>query len=289
MTSFILYLKEIKRYSPHTLRAYEQDIQQFFTYAEKDRLPLERDSVRGFVTSIFLKTHSKATVSRKIYSLKSFFNYLIKNNIIQNNPAENIPLPKEQKLLPKILDEEEIRGFLDNFPDKTFLDLRDKTIFELLYATGLRISELTGLTCPQINFPAGLIKILGKGHKERIIPVHDKALATLKTYCESRKSRTRPSETALFVNARGSGLTSRSVERILINRFREITGSNRSIYPHLFRHSFASHLLQRGANLRVIQELLGHSRLSTTQQYTSLNFSDLLESYRKHHPRENDE
>jgi integrase/recombinase XerC len=128
----------------------------------------------------------------------------------------------------------------------------------------LRISELTSLTFQQINFSSGLLRIIGKGRKERIIPIHDKAIKTLQAYMTLRKAKASADEQALFINARGTRLTPRSIERILIHRFREITGSNRSIYPHLFRHSFATHLLQRGANLRVIQELLGHSRLSTT-------------------------
>ncbi len=287
LIAFIAHLKEIRRYSPHTLRAYEQDIKQFLEHNKTMKLSVNRDGVRAFVSSVFLKSHSKATVSRKIYSLKSFFSYLIKMKVILKNPADQIPLPKEQRHLPSIISELDINRFLDNFPNNTFLDYRDRTIFELLYASGIRISELTGLTLDQIHFSSGLMRILGKGKKERLVPLHEKSLQNLKQYLIQRNTHSLPEEDALFINNRGGRLSSRSVERILIKRFFDITGSARPVFPHLFRHSFATHLLQRGANLRMIQELLGHSHLSTTQKYTSLNYTDLLISYQRFHPREN--
>jgi len=289
LNSFLDYLKEIRRYSQHTLRAYEQDLKQFIEFIQTNHLQFNRDGVRSFVASTFQKQLSKSTVSRKIYSIKSFFSYLIKQKLLLINPAEQIPLPKEQKLLPTILNESEILMFLDRFPAHTFLDIRDRAIFELLYASGLRISELSQMSLHQIHFSSGLLRILGKGKKERIVPLHDKALTILKNYLIHRNEHARVEEEAIFVNNRGNRLSSRSIERILIKRFLDITGSQKTIYPHMFRHSFATHLLQRGANLRVIQELLGHSHLSTTQKYTSLNFTDLLSSYQRFHPRECDD
>ena len=288
LTSFLVHIKEIRRYSPHTLRAYEQDIRQYLAYIDNKNLAMDRDGVRSFITSIFLQSSCKSTVSRKIYALKSFFSYLLKNGHLKINPAEQIPLPKESRLLPSILSEEEISQFLNHFPAKTFLDLRDRTLFELLYASGMRISELTGMSLDQLHFASGMIRIMGKGRKERIVPIHEQALHFLRRYLSERMKRCPPDMTSLFISNRGSALTSRSIERILIKRFIEITGSSRPVYPHLFRHSFATHLLQRGANLKVIQELLGHSHLSTTQKYTSLNFTDLLASYERFHPREDE-
>lgn len=287
INKFLDYLTDIKRYSPNTIRAYKQDILQLYVYLEEHGCSIDdRDSLRGFISFVFMKTHNKLTVSRKIYALKAYFSFLIRNNVIKNNPAEQIVLPKEQRRLPSVLSLDEMKLFLDSFPSANAIDLRDRTIFELLYASGIRISELTSLNVQQVHFASGLIRVVGKGKKERIIPVHPNALRLVKEYLQSRNAQTSLSEDALFVNQRGTRLSARSIERILVKRFRQITDSGKHVYPHLFRHSFATHLLQKGANLRIIQELLGHNHLSTTQKYTSLNFSDLLKSYKQFHPGE---
>jgi integrase/recombinase XerC len=176
--------------------------------------------------------------------------------------------------------------FLDALPGQTFLELRNKTIFEFLYATGLRVSELTHIEPADIRLRERLVRVTGKGRKERIVPFHDRAAELLGRYLEQRHLH-RPAVTAaLFVNARGGRLSERSVERILSGLFARQSEGGRRIHPHLFRHSFASHLLQNGANLRVIQDLLGHTSLATTEKYTTLDYGDLLRTYQRFHPRE---
>ena len=187
--------------------------------------------------------------------------------------------------MPHILTEKEIIFFLDSLPEKDFLELRNKAMFELLYATGLRISELTGLTMKDMNFPEGLLRVLGKGRKERVVPFNDQARQMVLRYRQAAKQKFKVEKEYVFLNTRGERISDRSVERILQKLYKDIIHTDKRVYPHLIRHSFATHLLQRGANLRVIQELLGHSNLSTTEKYTSLNYGDLLRVYKKFHPR----
>jgi site-specific recombinase XerD len=286
---YLDHLQLIKRYSPNTIRAYRSDLIQFLTFHKNLNRPIERNHIRAFITTIFKISNNRATVSRKIYALKAFFEYLIRANVLTTNPADQIALPKTKQHLPEVLSQNDMQLFLDNFPDSTFLDIRDRTVFELLYATGLRISELCHLTIDSIHFSSGLIRVLGKGNKERIIPLHNRSVFQIQQYLQARQQHAPLNEISLFINNRGHGITPRSIQRILIIRFKEITGNNTKVYPHLFRHSFATHLLQRGANLRIIQELLGHSHLSTTQKYTTLKFADILSTYQNCHPQEEDE
>jgi integrase/recombinase XerC len=291
LISYLTYLKEIKRYSKNTLRAYQIDIQQLIVFLNANgvKKEIDRNIIRNFITYIYKKCRKSSTVSRKIYSIKSFFSFLVKSNILPSNPAEQLVLPKTTQPLPKVISQEKISFFLDHFPTKSFLDVRDLTIFELLYATGLRISELCDINLKNINLHAGLIRILGKGNKERVVPFHTRAIIQVKKYLSERLKKTDNNEEALFVNNRGTRITSRSIERIMVKRYLQISGNLEKVYPHLFRHSFATHLLQSGANLRMIQEFLGHSNLSTTQKYTTLHFSDIIATYNKYHPQENNE
>lgn len=291
LISFLDYLEDIRRYSKNTLKAYKLDIQQFITFHNQyySNKNIERNEIRDFITLTFKTSGKSTTISRKIYSIKSFFKYLVKSNIIESNPADQLILPKIQHSLPKILSQEEITFFLTHFPVSTFFDLRDFAIFELLYATGLRISELCSIDMKNINLKSGLIRVIGKGKKERVIPIHSQAIEQLKKYIVERNNKFSIKNDPLFINHRGTRLSARSIERILIARFFEITGKINKIHPHQFRHSFATHLLQRGANVKIIQELLGHSSLSTTQKYTSLNYSDILKTYTLFHPREDSE
>ena len=174
--------------------------------------------------------------------------------------------------------------FLDRLPKKNFIELRNKAIFELLYATGMRISELTNLKLTDIDFENRLLRVMGKGKKERIVPFNETARDALLRFNRESNLKFKITKEYVFINTRGNKITDRSVERILQESFKQVMDSDKHVYPHLFRHSFATHLLQKGANLRVIQELLGHSNLSTTEKYTTLNFSDLLKVYRQYHP-----
>ncbi len=267
------------------MKAYRQDIRQFLDYFKENELKVSKDTIRDYISMIFLRTKNKATLSRKIYALKSFYAYQMQQGKIAKNPFDVISTPREEKKLPEILTEKEMLTFLDRLPEDSFIHMRNKAVFEFLYATGLRISELVNLRLVDINFSEALVRVLGKGKKERIVPFNDHAKGILLRYLEQVRQVFKQPVDYIFLNARGKKITDRAIEQILQKVYGEIMESNKKVYPHLFRHSFATHLLQRGANLRVIQELLGHSNLSTTEKYTSLNYSDLLNVYKKFHPR----
>ena len=287
LEGYLDYLREIKKYSAHTIKAYGIDIRQFGHYFTRNQLPVNKNNIRDFLAFTYAQKKSKATVARKIYAVKSFYGYLVKTGMMKNNPLEGTGTPKLDRKIPHILTENEVLAFLDALPEKNFLQLRNKALFELLYATGLRISELTELKTADIHFGERLLRVMGKGKKERLVPFHEPAAEVLSRYLQCLRSELRYGGERVFVNARGGALSQRSVERILPQVYRQLSASNRHVYPHLLRHSFATHLLQRGANLRVIQELLGHANLSTTEKYTTLNFGDLLKTYKKFHPRDN--
>jgi integrase/recombinase XerC len=210
----------------------------------------------------------------------------MKKKWLEDNPAKIVSTPKQEQHVPSFLSEEEVAEFLDLPQSRQPLDLRDKAILEFLYATGIRVSELVNINLDEVNFEERLIRIMGKGKKERIVPFGRLAADSLKFYILARSQITKGDveEKALFVNYRGERLTSRSVERI-VDKYIRVTAIQRKISPHSLRHSFASHLLSRGADLRVIQELLGHESLATTQKYTHLDLKQLLKVYRKSHPR----
>lgn len=285
LKKYLEYVGYIKKFSPNTIKAYRQDIEQFIDYFRESQQKVGRDGIREFISTIFLKTKNKATIQRKIYAIKSFYSYLLQQGVIEKNPFDVISSPKSDKKLPLVLTEREMNQFLDELPENNFLALRNKAAFEFLYATGLRISELTNLKHADIDLNEGLTRVLGKGNKERIVPFHDKAKEVLLNYLSAVKEKFKTDKEYIFLNSKGNKITDRSIERILQSTFRDIMLSNKKVYPHLFRHTFATHLLQRGANLRVIQELLGHSNLSTTEKYTNLNYGDLLKVYKQFHPR----
>jgi integrase/recombinase XerC len=287
LNSYLDYLREIKKYSAHTVKAYGIDIRQFCFYFTANRLPVNKNNIRDFLAFTYSQKKSKATVARKIYAVKSYYNYLVKIGILKNNPLDGTGTPKLDRKIPQVLTEKEILEFLDALPEKKFLQLRNKALFEFLYATGLRISELTELKAADVHLGERLVRVMGKGKKERLVPFHEQAAAVLSRYLQCLRSEFHYQGELIFVNSRGGGLSQRSVERILPQVYRQVSGSNRCVYPHLLRHSFATHLLQRGANLRVIQDLLGHANLATTEKYTTLNFGDLLKTYNKFHPRDN--
>ena len=285
LNDYIVHLRDIKKYSAHTVKAYAGDIRQCLAWFSANRLPLGRSAIRDYIAHIYGRTRNKATVARKIYAVRSFYGFLVRTNKLEVNPFAGIGTPKLDKRIPQVLSEDEMRGFLDALPEADFLQLRNKALFEFLYATGLRISELTGLHDGDIRFADRLVRVMGKGKKERIVPFHDRAAALMGRYLQRRGAEFQPGHDRVFVNARGGPLSERSVERILRRVYGELSRTQKHVHPHLLRHSFATHLLQRGANLRVIQELLGHASLATTEKYTTLNYADLLKTYTKFHPR----
>ncbi len=279
---FIRYLEVERAVSAHTLRAYRKDLGDFFEYVKTEPDKIDMIDVRGFIAEQIKKGLNKTTVSRRLASIRSFFKFLCREGYIKSNPAKLVPNPKIPKLLPRFLSVDDVFSLVEKPEGIGFIPVRDKAILELLYSSGLRVSELSGLNIDDLNIKGNLIKIRGKGKKERIVPVGSKAIDAIKSYMIDRmllKSKDR----ALFLNRMGTRLTDRGVRRIVVKYAKALTISGQ-IGPHTLRHTFATHLLQGGADLRVIQELLGHSSLSTTQKYTHLDITHLMDIYDKAHP-----
>ncbi len=300
---FLETLESEKGYSAHTRRAYEHDLTEFAAClvriaagddAVQDasgRNPITLDRVDELAVRRYLaclhEINSKATVARKLSAVRSFFNFLVKHRILEKNPARAVATPRHKRPLPVFLSVDDVFRLLDQIPAKSWLELRNKAMFETLYSTGIRVSELTGLDVEDIEPEAGLIKVRGKGNKQRLVPIGAKALKAVEQYQQALdavdKIRRRSSD-ALFVNNRFKRISARSVARILRKLATEI-GLPVPVSPHAFRHSFATHLLNGGADLRAVQKMLGHSSLSTTQRYTHVSIDRLMEIYDKAHPR----
>jgi integrase/recombinase XerC len=293
LKTFRRHLETEKMRSKETVRAYMADLQDFRMYLEsnlgceslRDVRKLDRFHVRGFLASHFghLK---KSSVGRKLASLRSFFRFLVREGVLKGNPASSLRSPKCDKPLPKALSVDETDRFFTRTADS---GTRDVAIFELLYSSGLRVGELASLNLPDVDLNNGWLHVVGKGNKERYVPVGSRAVEALKLYVPLRKVLAEATDqevatSALFLNSRGGRLSSRSVRRILKSLL-TAAGLARDVSPHAFRHSFATHLLQGGADLRSIQELLGHSSLSTTQRYTKVDLGRLMEVYDRSHPR----
>lgn len=322
LKKFLEHLRGNRNVSPHTARAYQSDVSQFLTHvaaqhgikaAEIKPAQLDRTVIRSFLGEMHKDGRSRATAARKLAALRTFLKYLKREEIISSDPGDLVKTPRPEVRMPAHLSETEITQLIESASDQTPLGRRDAAILELFYASGLRLSELCGLDVEDVNLPAKMVRVLGKGGKQRIVPFNAAASQALRVYLREREalvgqerqdgqdrregqdrperrrapsrpsSRSRPS-CPLFVNYRGGRLTVRSVDR-LVRRYVSSFSERLGISPHAIRHSFATHLLQRGADLRVIQELLGHARLSTTQRYTHVNAAQLLEVYQKSHPR----
>jgi integrase/recombinase XerC len=289
ISQFLAFLKHEKNASPHTIASYKRDLLQLAGYLGERKVVMRGvDNVilRGFLAKLQENQNKKSTVARKLAAIRSFFQFCIKKKWLEDNPAKIVATPKQEKHVPSFLSEAEMAQFLDLPQTTQPLDLRDKAALELLYATGMRVSELAGINLDDLTFSERLVRVRGKGKKERLIPFGKKAEDSLAFYIRSRPqiNKGKIEAEALFLNYRGERLSSRSVERI-VDKYICFTAVQRKISPHSLRHSFASHLLSRGADLRVIQELLGHESLATTQKYTHLNLRQLLEVYKKSHPR----
>jgi integrase/recombinase XerC len=312
LESFLQYLALNRNASAHTVRAYETDLAQFIGYvaaeAEANRRDidpsrLDHTAVRGFLATLHKHGHSRATAARKLAAVRTFLRYLRREEAIDGDPGALVATPKREIRIPAHLSEGEVSSLLDAPASDTPLSRRDRAILELFYASGLRLSELAGLDMDDVDLSSKRVRVLGKGGKERIVPFNATTARVLREYVKDRAAivtgaavpaprstskahaarHVRPRE-PLFVNYRGTRLTVRSIDR-LVRRYVVASGVPSGISPHALRHSFATHLLERGADLRAIQELLGHARLSTTQRYTHVNAAHLLEVYRKSHPR----
>ena len=294
---FLEHLQLERQYSPHTVSAYGSDLDGFLRFLHVDYFgakivaPEEVDSaaVRSFLASLARRKVAPSTQGRALSAVRSLFRYACREGIVEANPGAAVRTPKLPKKLPKDLRPGEMERLLDVAEKEGVLGLRDKAIVELLYATGLRVGELEGLDWPDVDLDDRSLRVMGKGRKERMAPFGKPALAALRAwYGVWEEVRTRAANTSseepVFLNNRGGRLRSRSILRVL-KRCGLDAALDTGVHPHMLRHSFATHLLERGADLRTIQELLGHSSLSTTQRYTHLELDRLLEVYRQAHPR----
>lgn len=285
---FLKYLEIERNVSSHTLRAYKRDLKDFSSYCSTMPENIDMIDIRGFVSEQITKGKSKATVSRSLAAIRSFFSYLYNEDYIKINQAKLVPTPKTTRRLPAFLSVDDVFNLVQNPDGIGFLPVRDRAILELFYSSGLRVSEVAALNIEDLNMREGVVKASGKGRKERIIPVGNKALDALKYYFVERKlfkkkRSVSESDNALFLNMGGRRLTDRQIRRVVVKYARAI-GIDGQIGPHALRHTFATHMLLGGADLRVIQELLGHSSLSTTQKYTHLDIGHLVDVYDKAHP-----
>lgn len=288
LDAFLRYLDRQRNASPHTLRAYAHDLEQFAAHLReelgRDARPQDVDHllIRAFLARLHRAGLKKTSSARKLATLRTFFRFLCREGVLKRNPARALLSPKVERRIPTHLEEVEIDALLD-VPGESDGVLRARAILELLYATGIRCAELVGLDLTEVDLDARMVRVLGKGRKERVIPFGSRAQEALEAYFPARL-RARPHSDALFVNNRGGRLTDRSIRHLLSHRIRQLAMARR-VSPHTLRHSFATHLLERGADLRAIQELLGHASLSTTQRYTHVNAKQIIDIYRKTHPR----
>ncbi|TFG93492.1 MAG: tyrosine recombinase XerC [Syntrophobacterales bacterium] len=290
---FGIHMEVERNLSYHTRRSYLSDLGQFRAFLLESGVdkPCDVDQlvIRAFLASLYRGKTKKVTVSRKMASLRAFFKFLLREGVIRYNPAQMVQAPKTEKYLPSFLSIDEVFSLLKVKFEPDVSGLRDRAIIEFLYSAGVRVSELTGLNVTDVDFSGGLAKVRGKGRKERIIPVGGPALSALRAYIDGRAETGNNNTEAygkspLFFNRSGSRLTPRSVRQI-IDKYITLSGIGKKISPHALRHTFATHLMDAGADLRVIQELLGHESLSTTQKYTSVSVTRLMEVYDKSHPR----
>lgn len=298
---FTSYLADERRFSPRTVTAYRTDLDRFADFWENEFVnqPAEKTpvaqldtlAVRSYLASLHRGRLANRSIARHLSALRSFFRWACREGHLERNPARGVPSPRVPKALPRALTLADTESLLDADLEGSFPE-RDRALFELLYATGLRVSEAAGLDVEDVDFSARLARVLGKGSKERIVPFGEAAAESLEEYLPARAARRRgyagPAEPSggdpLFVNARGGRLTTRSMARLLKHRLRA-AGLPAEISPHALRHTFATHLLEAGADLRAIQELLGHASLSTTQKYTHLDAARLAKVYRQSHPK----
>jgi len=280
---FIRYLDIEKNYSRHTILNYKLDLEHFKNFLGE--LSLEKVDyliLRKYLAALKEKNLKSRSVSRRLSALRSFFKFLIREGLLKNNPVASLSSPKQDKPLPLFLTEEEVTKLIEAAQPKDERGLRDRAVMETFYSTGIRVSELVGLNIEDIDFIGGVAKVMGKGKKERIVPIGDIALSTIRAYLERRKKHIEAQ--ALFLNKSGRRITDRGVRNI-IDKYIRMAGIKQGVSPHTLRHSFATHLLDRGADLRSVQELLGHVNLSTTQIYTHLTTEKLKKVYDKAHPR----
>jgi integrase/recombinase XerC len=284
--AYLSHLSKERRLSPHTASNYARDLRALADYAERGDLGwknFDSQHVRMFAARSHAGGLSPRSVQRRLSAVRGFFNYLVRERVVPNNPAVDVRAPKAAKRLPGTLDVDSLNQLLD-VPDEGALAARDRAIMELFYSSGLRLDELVRLDLRDLDLADRTVRVIGKGSKTRILPVGSKALAALRLWYRERTSLAAIEETAVFVAKNGSRLKHRAVQRRIAYWARR-KGLPARVYPHLFRHSFATHLLESSKDLRGVQELLGHADISTTQIYTHLDFAHLARTYDASHPR----
>lgn len=289
--AFIAFLRAEQRASPETLRSYASDLRQLHQFLLSRRLlpspvdpeSLSSDAVRAYLQWLDQEGGKPASLARKLAAIRSFYRYLMRRRLVSRNPVDGMRTPKQPKLLPRVLTKDDADALM-NFPaGQTVGALRDRALLETLYSTGARVAELVALDIDDVRESEGLVRLQGKGSKERIVPIGEVALDAIRRYRQSLPPRFIHVSQGVFRNRRGGRLTSRSVARIVTKYSSRLAGG--AVSPHALRHSFATHLLDEGADLRSIQEMLGHASLSTTQRYTHVATDQLLAVYDRAHPR----
>jgi integrase/recombinase XerC len=288
VAAFLRHLERERNASPNTIRAYGEDLAQFTGHLRRElgREPRPEDAdhlaIRSFLAELHRRGLAKSSSARKLAGLRTFFRYLCREGRLETNPGRLLATPRQERRIPAVLDEAEVEALLD-MPGDALAAVRGRAILELLYATGMRCAELVALDAGEVDLGARMVRVVGKGRKERVVLFGQPAQQALAAWLARRRA-VRPRTDALFLNARGGRLTDRSVRALVARRVGQAALARRCS-PHTLRHSFATHLLTRGADLRAIQELLGHASLSTTQRYTHVDTRHLLEVYRKAHPK----
>lgn len=287
LASFIVYLTSEKQLSPHTQTNYKRDLEKFTGYCSANSLTdlkqIKVQHIRQMVASFHRKGLGGKSLSRWLSAMRSFFEFAIRHGWASNNPADGIQAPKSPKKLPKTLDVDQAAQFVAIEGDST-LALRDRALFELMYSSGLRLAEVAGLDILDVDLQDALVTVTGKGNKTRILPIGREAIAALRAWLPQRALLLKAGEAALFITQRGTRMTHRAVQlrmqQLSINQ-----GMDTPVHPHMLRHSFASHMLESSSDLRLVQEMLGHANISTTQIYTHLDFQHLAKVYDSAHPR----
>jgi tyrosine recombinase XerC len=278
---FIRYLEIEKNYSPHTVLNYRLDLQDFKKFlGETPVESVEYLLLRKYLAVLKEKNLQTRSIGRRLSTLRTFFKFLTREGFVKTNPIVSLSSPKQEKHLPRFLTEEQVKALIDAALPKDTRGMRDRAILETFYSTGIRISELVGLDVDNIDFISGIVKVLGKGRKERIVPIGETALSAIRAYQAGKKKET----AAIFLNKNGRRITDRGVRNI-VDKYLRLASITQGVSPHTLRHSFATHLLNRGADLRSVQELLGHANLATTQIYTHITTERLKSIYDKAHPR----
>ncbi|MFC0233068.1 tyrosine recombinase XerC [Vagococcus entomophilus] len=289
---FLRYLTNERQYSDKTIQAYQEDVFNFLKFLHRSGddnfLAVTHQDVRIYMSSLYDKSYSRNSLSRKISSLRAFYQFLVQENFIQENPFSYVQMRKKQLRLPHFFYEKEMEALFEAVKEETLLDNRNEALLEVLYGTGIRVSECAGLTLQDIDFKASVMLIHGKGNKERYVPFGSFAADALQNYCaQSRKKLMdtyKKQHEYVFVNHHGEPITATGIEYIL-NKIIEKSSLSANIHPHMLRHTFATHLLNNGADMRTVQELLGHVSLSSTQIYAHVTKESLQKNYRTFHPR----